>query len=231
MLESLFGVVGLVPAVGPWIRDKWFVMTGRQMKVECRPDTSFFLRDREHYTGLVVLHIVVQNQVSSELWIKDLRLDAHIDQAWTSCERWPGKTYAASWGLGWKICNSEERIDTRIDEHLSIEAKSSTAGYTVHRIGVVIPDSASLTCRVTLIASEGKPVVTTLEVTRHVNERQRVDVKILQDIDVGLNGLRFHYDESRAETITIPRFVYETIVNSTQEQNVQLVNQWELADE
>jgi len=230
MMEDLIGILALLPVVGPWIRDRWFLMTGTQMKVECRPETSYFLRDPEHGTGLVVLHLVIENRLGRQLWIKRLQLDVLVGQAWISCGRWPGETYGASWATGWKICEAEDRIDGRIDKHMSLEGRSSTGGYTIDRIGTVIDDSACLTCRVTLAPSQGKSVTTMIEVLRHVNERQRTDVKILRNIDIGLNRRSFHYHASGDEIVTMPRYVYETIQTSNKKDDVQLVRHWELTE-
>ena len=229
-MDILDGVSGLLPMVGHWIRDTSMLTTGRQITLNCRPESSYFLRDREHRTGLVVLDLVLENHIHRPLWVKRLQLAALVDHAWVACERWPGETYAASWATGWRICKAEDRIDTKILKHLSLEPKLTAWGYTIHRIGDAIPDSASLTCRLALTPSQGKTVTTTIDVLRHINERQRADVKILQSVDIGLNRLYFHYDESNGDTITIPRFVYDAIVNSTKQPHVQLVRHWELTD-
>ncbi len=223
-VNSALSAVPLIGQLMGWIRKQ----LGSHLSIKPRPANCYFTQNPDTGTALVVLDLAIENLIGENLWLQSIEVRILINNTWHQGQTWPAETYAFPWARGIQVCQRDQRIDLADRPLIKIPARMPLGGYVLSRFSQVTDDLPRVDCQVTALASRGKPVTTVLSVQRHLNERQRSDVRILAPIELTHNGIRYQYNATDDETTTIPRYVYDTIQTMYFKDSVLLIKHWEL---
>jgi hypothetical protein len=228
MIDKLALLSRVVSAIGP-LKEWCLQRRGRHLAVSAQEGQSWFAREMDKDSALVVLWLNIDNTLSTEVAVRGLRQAILADHRSIDGQQCASANYTVSWGTSVEICDPSERLDTRIEKSLPIRGHSSACGYALFHFPEGAADSRFLRCKVTLAPSRGAPVVEEVQVERCREEVHRARVRVLQPVALTVNRRRFRLAPSGHQVVPIFRFLYDNIQNQASEKDkVQWVEDFEL---